>query len=90
MELMDVLARTPEFASNCSAGQKIWEIICQWDNFTDFDQEYFYHARAMADNGCPFTSLEMGKLPILAYRWADLFMWDRDTIIFLTRRKGPE
>ncbi len=63
MELMDILARTPEFATNCEAGQKIWEVIQDWNTFIDFDQEYYYHARAMAKNGCPYTSQEMGQAP---------------------------
>lgn len=63
MELMDMLARTPEFGGNCEAGRKIWEVIREWDNFIDFDQEYFYHARAMAENGCPYTSQEMERAP---------------------------
>ena len=63
MELMDTLAKEPEFGGNCEAGRKIREIIHGWNNFIDFDQEYFYHARAMAENGCPYTSQEMGQAP---------------------------
>lgn len=63
MAFIDVLANEYEFASRHPVGEKIWEIIQEWNNFTDFDKEYYYHGRAKKSNGFSYTGDEMGKAP---------------------------
>lgn len=63
IDFVDVLANEYAFASEHPVGRMIWEIICGWNSFLDFDREYYYHGRAMKENGFPYTRDEMGKAP---------------------------
>lgn len=57
------LGTYPYLASEHATGKKIKEIISAWNDFTDFDYEYYYHARALPENACPYTSNDLLKAP---------------------------
>lgn len=63
MELTDKREWDSPHAPECRAGRAIDAIICDWNNFIDFDCDYYYHCRKY-DEGKPFyTETEMRKAP---------------------------
>ncbi|MBO5355248.1 MAG: RES family NAD+ phosphorylase [Clostridia bacterium] len=63
ISFLNYLSRYPEFGSMHETGRAINEIIAQWDVKIGFEEDYYYHARALGENDCPFTQLEMGQAP---------------------------
>ena len=57
------LEKHPAFASEHRTGIRIREIVATWEQYLDFDQEYFYHARALKEGACPYTETELRQAP---------------------------
>ena len=57
------ISRFPSLALDHPIGRKIMEIISNWEDYIDFDYEFFYHARALPENACPFTPTDLLKAP---------------------------
>lgn len=57
------LEKFPAFASEHETGQRIREIVANWNQYLDFDHEYFYHARSLKDGACPYTESELRQAP---------------------------
>lgn len=51
------------FAINHPVGERIYEIINNWDHFVSFENIVYYHARSLRDDQNPFTDSEMMKAP---------------------------
>ena len=63
IDLMTFLERTPTLALTHHAAQKINAMITNWFSQTDFDREYYYHARARNEDAAPYTYQMMLRAP---------------------------
>ena len=60
---LNYLEQHPNLALNNPTGRRILEIISEWDEMMDFDQPYYYHARALGENDCPYTEAQLRRAP---------------------------
>ena len=60
---LNYLDQHPNLALNNPTGRRILEIISGWNEMIDFDQPYYYHARALGENECPFTEAQLRRAP---------------------------
>lgn len=60
---LNYLEQHPNLALNDPTGRRILEIISSWDETIDFDQPYYYHARALSENACPYTESQLRRAP---------------------------
>lgn len=60
---LNCLEQHPNLALNNPTGRRILEIISEWNEMIDFDQPYYYHARALGENDCPYTEAELRRAP---------------------------
>lgn len=63
ISFLNHLYKFPNLATEHATGKQIMEIISEWKDFTDFDFEYYYHARALPEGACPYTSIDLLKAP---------------------------
>ncbi len=61
---LNYLEQHPNLALNNPTGRRILQIISQWSEMIDFDQPYYYHARALGENDCPYTEAQLRRAPI--------------------------
>ena len=60
---LNYLDQHPNLALNNPTGRRILEIISEWNEIMDFDQPYYYHARALGENDCPYTEAQLRRAP---------------------------
>lgn len=60
---LNYLEQHPNLALNNPTGQRILEIISRWNEMIDFDQPYYYHARALSEDACPYTEAQLRRAP---------------------------
>lgn len=60
---LNYLDQHPNLALNNPTGRRILEIISEWNEMIDFDQPYYYHARALPENTCPYTEAQLRRAP---------------------------
>lgn len=60
---LNYLEQHPNLALNNPTGRRILEIISEWNEMMDFDQPYYYHARALVENACPYTEAQLRRAP---------------------------
>lgn len=63
IKLLNVLSAYPNLVLDNPTAQKIKNILEQWDNILDFDYPFFYHARELPEDTCPYTESDLLKAP---------------------------
>lgn len=63
ISFMNYLENHLPFASTHRTGRRINEIISEWNEFSDFDCDYYYHARALPEGKEPYTEQELRQAP---------------------------
>lgn len=63
IKLLNVLSAYPNLVLDNPTAQKIKNILEQWDNILDFDYPFFYHARELSEDKCPYTESDLLKAP---------------------------
>lgn len=61
--LQNRLSEYPEFAMENKTACEIKRIISNIDKTISFDEEYYYHGRALSDGACPYTKADLIKAP---------------------------
>ena len=63
IRFQDFLSRTSSLAATDETGQKILNILSDWKDAIDFDQDYYYHGRGLNDGICPYTEDQLRQAP---------------------------
>ena len=63
ISFLNCLEKHLPFASTHIAGERINEIISEWDSIIDFDCENYYHARVLSEGCCPYTESQLRQAP---------------------------
>ncbi|MBQ8572641.1 MAG: RES domain-containing protein [Ruminococcus sp.] len=63
ISFLNCLDQNLPFAGNHYVGQKINDIISNWDSIMNFDCNYYYHARTLTDKTNTYTDEELRKAP---------------------------
>lgn len=63
ISFLNVLDKELPFASTHVAGERINQIISEWDSIINFDCETYYHARVLPEGCCPYTEMQLRQAP---------------------------
>lgn len=64
IKFLNHLHKFHSLALNHIVGKKIYEIVSDWNTTMDFDYEYYYHARELKENECPYTEYQLLQAPV--------------------------
>lgn len=63
ISFLNHLSKYPNLALEHKIGRKIEEIISEWDTLVDFENEFYYHARSLDEDACPYTEHQLLQAP---------------------------